>query len=231
MPLSILPNCLILDISHWQPARAIDWTKARGSGVCGAIVKLMQNGMPDLGAVDHLRNAGAAGVELLGVYDFGSANEDHQAFLTQALVTLGEGLLPQRLLVIDAEPNPGNQMTVAGMEAWASGVHAATNRWPTVYMGRDGPEGTGRGLPAPGLAKCDLWLPKYGPEPTQANLPLGFRLPTSDTDRGGVLRLWQFTGDGIHPPALWPVGVPRQCDLSVPVGFSTFKALRAWWTS
>lgn len=222
----ILPNRLIVDISHWQPPTSIDWFAAKNAGVCGAIVKLMQGGSPDTAAVYHLYNAYQAGVPLLGIYDFGVAQSDHVAFLKQALTEF-TGHLENRLLVLDAEQN-ANQMSVVEMETWVNGVRGSQGRYPTLYMGRGGPNGTGRGLPSSVLSKCDLWLPKYGPEPTAGKLPAGFRLPANDTDRGGVCRLWQFTGDGINAPANWPAGIPPKCDLSYAL-FSSFDALQNWW--
>lgn len=231
MALQILPNCLIVDVSHWQPPSSLDWKTAHDEGnVHGAIVKLMQGGVADTMAVYHLYNAYQAGVELLGVYDFGTARPDQQAFLQQALTEF-QGDMKTRLLVLDSEQNTSSQMNVQGMEGWAIGVQQSQGRWPTLYMGRSGPDGTGAGLPSDTLSNCDLWLPKYGPEPDETKLPPGFRLPTNDADRGGVLRLWQFTGDGIDAPSVWPAGIPAGNDLSYAVGFSSFAALQAWWGS
>jgi GH25 family lysozyme M1 (1,4-beta-N-acetylmuramidase) len=222
----ILSNAIIVDVSHWQPPASIDWAAAKGAGVVGAIVKLMQGGVPDTAAVYHLYNAYQAGVSLLGVYDFGTAQDDHVTFLKQALAEF-QGDMGTRLLVLDAE-RYSNQMGVSGMVHWQVGVQAATGRWPLVYMGRDGPDGTGHGLPNAELSRSDLWLPKYGPQPDAAHLPPGFRLPANDTERGGVCRLWQFTGDGINAPSEWPAGIPQKNDLSYAL-FDTMDGLTAWW--
>lgn len=224
----ILSNAIVVDVSHWQPPSSIDWKTAHDQGnVVGAIVKLMQGGSPDTAAVYHLYNAYQGGVPLLGIYDFGTAHEDHVALLQQALKEFS-GDLKTRLLVIDSERNPSSQMDVPGMVAWQEGVQVATERWPVSYMGKDGPDGTGRGLPSTELSRGDLWLPKYGPVPDAAHLPAGFRLPTSDAERGGVCRLWQFTGDGINEPDEWPTGIPRKNDLSYPL-FETMEGLTDWW--
>ncbi len=226
----ILPNAIIVDVSHWQPPGSIDWQTAKAEGnVVGAIVKLIQGGSPDPAHVQHLFDAYEAGISLLGIYDFGTASPDHVAFLSNALTEF-QGDLKTRLLVLDAEQSAGNQMTVAGMEQWVDAVQLSQGRFPTIYMGRAGPDGTGHGLPSPTLSQCDLWLPKYGPEPTADKLPAGFRLPANDTERGGVLRLWQATGDGINAPANWPPGIPPKCDLSYAC-FSSMDALTAWWGS
>jgi len=224
----ILPNAIIVDVSHWQEPSSIDWKTAREQGnVVGAIVKLMQGGHVDPAAAQHLANAQAAGITLLGVYDFGTSIADDVAFVQAALDKL-QGNLSTRLLVLDSEQNNSSQMTVPVMEKWVQGV-AGQGRLPVLYMGRAGPDGTGEGLPSAILSKCDLWLPKYGPEPDNSKLPAGFRLPVNDTETGGVCRLWQFTGDGINAPDNWPAGIPPKNDLSYAL-FSTMDALTAWWT-
>jgi len=228
MALQLLRDAIVVDLSHWQPPGSIDWKTAKAEGnVVGAIIKLMQNGAPDPAHVQHLYDAYEAGIRLLGIYDFGVEDPDHVTFLNEALGEF-QGRLDRVLLALDAEQS-SNQMSVATAAVWVQAIDSNQHRYPTLYMGKAGPDGTGRMLPNAALSKCDLWLPKYGPEPTVDSLPPGFRLPTSDTDRGGVLRLWQFTGDGINPPAVWPKGIPPKCDLSYPVGFSSIEALTAWW--
>jgi GH25 family lysozyme M1 (1,4-beta-N-acetylmuramidase) len=226
----ILPNALIVDISHWNPMTEAQFAEAKAKGgLVGCIAKIVQAGHADDQAVNNLRNAKAAGIELIGAYDFGTATQDAQAFLADVLADLGA--YAGSLLVIDAESNPSSQMTVAGMEEWADEVAAAELRRPVSYMGRFGPENNGAGLPSATLSKGDLWLPAYGPHANNLGsiLPPGFRLPTSDTDTGGCLRLWQFTGDGINAPDPWPEGIPPKCDLSYAIGFSSVEALAKWW--
>ena len=227
MPLTLVPNCIIVDVSHWQEPGTIDWKAAHELGnVHGVIVKLMQNGEPDPAAAQHLANAYAAGVEHLGVYDFESTTDDAMAFYNQVMAEFNKS--SQGVLVaLDAEKS-ADQPTVVDAVDWQDNIFANMRRYPTLYMGKDGPDGTGAGLTSTQLARSDLWLPKYGPEPTAESLPPGFHLPTSDTDRGGVMRLWQFTGDGIDAPASWPQGVPKGCDLSYAL-FTSLDALSAWW--
>ena len=220
-------NSIIVDVSHWQPPSSIDWVTAKSNGVIGAIVKLIQNGSPDPAHIDHLYNAYKAGIPYLGIYDFGTAANDAQEFLATALTEFNNNV-SNVLIALDAEQNPSSQMSVSTAALWVQVVDANTRRKPVLYMGAAGPDGTGNGLPNSVLSSCDLWLPKYGPQPTAAKLPPGFRLPQNDTERGGVCRLWQFTGDGINPPAVWPAGIPPKCDLSYPM-FDTEAGLAAWW--
>lgn len=227
MTLQILPNFIICDVSHWQEPGSIDWRAAKGDGVDGVIVKLIQNGSVDPAAVYHLYNAYQSGISYLGMYDFGTAEDDHVAFLDAALTEFNNNV-KRVLLAIDAEKYPSSQMTVSDAEQWARGVNSSQGRWPVSYMGRDGPDGTGAGLPSATLSKGDGWLPKYGPEPDNTKVPAGFHLPENDSERGGVIRLWQFTGDGINAPAKWPAGIPANLDLSYAL-FSTMEAFDAWW--
>jgi GH25 family lysozyme M1 (1,4-beta-N-acetylmuramidase) len=225
----ILPDCIIVDISHWQAPGSIDWKTAHDKGnVHGAIVKLIQNGVPDPAHVQHLYDAYEGGIELLGMYDFGTAQEDHAVFLTEALAEFNQNV-DKVLLALDAEKS-SSQMTVPDAEAWSTGVQESRGVWPKLYMGIDGPDGTGAGLPSQILSKSSLWLPAYGPHENDlgTRLPRGFRLPQNDTESEGVVRLWQFTGDGINAPANWPPGLPPNLDLSYAL-FSSFDALSAWW--
>ena len=226
----ILPDAIIVDVSHWQPPDTVDWNAARTEGnVVGVVAKLTQGDVADPAAIDHLYNAYTAGITLLGVYDFGTASDDAQTFITDALAEFG-GDVKTRLIALDLERNPSNQMTVPKAEVWVQKIHDRLGRWPTLYMGKAGPDGTGHGLPSPTLASCDLWLPAYGNHENNlaAILPPGFKLPTSDTDRGGCLRMWQFTGDGINSPGPCP-GLGDKVDRSYAIGFSSLAALTAWW--
>jgi Glycosyl hydrolases family 25 len=225
----VLPKCIIVDVSHWQVPDTIDWKTAHAEGdVHGVIAKLVQNGSLDTSAVQHLYDAYEAGVEAFGCYDFLTASDDVQSFVNDALKEF-QGNISTRLMAFDEEANAGSQVTVAMVETRTEEFYKMQGRYPTQYMGRDGPDGTGKGLPSSILSKCDLWLPKYGPEPDASHLPPGFRLPTNDTESGGVLRLWQFTGDGMHAPTVWPKGIPEKLDLSYAMGFSSLQAFLNWW--
>lgn len=226
MSSSILSNCLIVDVSHWQPPANLNWQQAHDEGnVRGVIAKLMQNGQPDTSAISHLYNAYQAGITLLGCYDFGQESDDHVTFINAALAEFTS--LETRLIALDAERS-SPQITVLEAAAWLQGINVEEHRYPVLYMGRSGPDGTGADLPSTNLSKCDLWLPAYGPHADNLGsiLPPGFRLPTSDTDKGGCLRLWQFTDGSINGGQVPGLGA---VDQSYAIGFSSFDALTAWW--
>lgn len=222
----ILPGVTIVDVSHWENADEADYAAAKNAGTEAVIVKWMQAGSIDPAAVEHSYKAYAAGIDLLGGYDFGTPTDDATAFLDQMGADYG-GDLATRLLMLDAERNP-RQITVPEAEHWAQEIFAREGDWPVLYMGRFGPDNAGTGLPSAILSKCDLFLPAYGPHEDNLDriLPPGFRLPTSDTDRGGCLRLWQFT-DGTINGGPFP-GLGR-VDQSRAIGFSSLPAFRAWW--
>lgn len=224
----ILPGVTIVDLSHWDTQTIADLTTAQQNGCSGVIVKFTQNGAPDPAAVTNTYNAYEAGIPLLGCYDFGTVEDDSAAFLAQVGKEYS-GDLRTRMLMLDAERNTP-QMTVPEAERWVQDIFGKEGRYPTLYMGRSGPDGTGRGLPSPILSKCDLFLAAYGPHENNLGsiLPPGFRLPTSDTDRGGCLRLWQFTDGKINGGPFPGLGA---VDQSRAIGFSSLAALTAWWGS
>ena len=66
----ILPNALVVDISHWDPMTETQFATARDHGnLVGVIVKLLQDGNPDDQALNNIKAAQAAGGIELGVYD------------------------------------------------------------------------------------------------------------------------------------------------------------------
>jgi hypothetical protein len=224
----ILEGVTILDVSHWNSVTEADWVAAERAGAAGVIVKFTQNGDPDPQAMQNSYNAFEAGITLLGGYDFGTVEDDSAAFLAQMGSDYG-GDLNTRLLMLDAERNTP-QMTILEAEQWVQDIYAKENRYPVLYMGRSGPDGTGKGLPSAILSKCDLMLPAYGPHDDNLGsiLPPGFRLPTSDIDRGGCLRLWQFTDGAINGGPFPGLG---KVDQSKVIGFSSLAALQVWWGS
>lgn len=224
----LLPKAIVADLSHWQGdlTQADFETAVRTGNLVGVVVKLIQGGKADPAAAQLLYAAYEAGVRQLGTYDFGTAEDDAQAFYN-AIVAEFTAKCGGVLVALDAEKNVGNQMIVSSAEFFVSTISEELNRHPTLYMGRAGPDGTGKGLPSAGLSACDLWLPAYGnhAENLSAILPAGFRLPNSDTDRGGVLRMWQFTDgttNGEPMPGLGPVDQSQ-------VLFSERVAFAAWW--
>ncbi len=221
----ILPDVTIVDLSHWNPESESNFVQAKAAGCGGIITKLIQNGVQDPQAIYHLYNAYEAGIELLGIYDFGTASDDVKDFITAALEEFTT--LNTRLIMLDAEKSP-QQMTVKIAEEFCETINKEEGRYPTLYMGRDGPDGTQTGLPSEILSKCDLMLPAYGPHDNNLGsiLPPGFRLPKSDTDRGGAVRLWQFTDGNINGGEFPGLG---RVDQSKAVGFSGYEALKTWW--
>lgn len=223
----------LVDCSHWQPYRDMDWAAAVRAGLVGAIVKYSQGASGvDPAAAGHIMGAYNAGVPLHGGYHFGDGSDpEKQAahFLELARQHWGDDLSGV-MLMLDAERNTP-QMSVRQAEIFVTAIKDTTGRYPWLYMGPDGPDGTGKGLPSGILSGCPLLLPKYGPPPAQANLPKGFTFPQDGADRGlrtGVLRAVQFT-DGTTNGGPFP-GLGK-VDQSKLIGVASLEELRAVWAS
>lgn len=224
----LLPNAIVADLSHYQgDLTQADFEQAvRTGNLVGVVVKLIQGGKADPAAAALLYAAYEAGVRCLGTYDFGTAEDDANLFY-DAIVAEFTAKCGGILVALDVEPYRPSQMTVASAEFFVETIEDELGRVPVLYMGRAGPDGTGHGLPSAKLGACDLWLPAYGnhAENLGAVLPAGFRLPTSDTDKGGVLRMWQFTDGTTHGGPMPGLGRVDQSQ----VLFSSRDALAAWW--
>lgn len=223
----ILPNAIVADLSHWNPENEADFEQAVKAGnLVGVVVKLIQGGQIDKTAAGLLYAAYEAGVRCLGTYDFGIADDDAQEFYNAIVAEFGAktgGIL----VALDAEFNPSSQMSASSAEFFVNTLKDENLRYPTLYMGRFGPDNTGKGLPSATLSNCDLWLPAYGNHSANLGsiLPAGFRLPSNDTDRGGVIRMWQFTDGKTHGGPMPGLGAVDQSYIL----FSSRDAMVAWW--
>jgi len=229
-PTPLLAGAVIADLSRWNVETRPQFETAVKAGLAGVIVKYTQGLYhDDPAAIEYAWDAHVAGVELLGGYHFGDSSDpaaQARHFLGAMLGDYG-GVLDGRLVMLDLEGDGSSTMSVAQAERFVTEVKAGLGRWPVLYMGRDGPDGKRTGLPSAVLSQCDLMLPAYGDHADLAPiLPPGFRVPQGDADRGGCLRLWQFT-DGTRHGGPFP-GLGR-IDQSRAVGFSSRAALAAWW--
>jgi lysozyme len=201
---------VIADLSHWQsgPAgKAIDFAAMKAAGIAAVLLKATQgSSWIDATFVQRAVAAREAGL-LVGAYHF----VDASAPLAQAnhFLTVAGGI---SRLAVDIEPNGmGDTVSIAQAAEIVARIQMATARLPLVYIGRDGPSGTGAGLPNSVLSRCPLWLPEYGV--SSPTLPAGW--PT--------WHLWQHTETGSVP------GVAGDCDRSYYNGI--LDGLTAWWSS
>lgn len=135
---------------------------------------------------------------LVGGYHFGiNADGSTQADHFMSLLQPGE------LMVLDFEPFPKSQMTVAQAEAFVIRVMEKTGVLPLLY-GSLAVELHDNGKIAHNsiLLKCPFWIPRYG-----NNAPV--------TIPGTNMVMWQFTGDGIGPEPHTIAGCSNNADLSV----------------
>jgi lysozyme len=219
---------IVIDVSHWQVPRDLDWVTAEAGGVVGVIAKATQGlGSEDPAFFEHSVDAYRDKMPLLGAYHFGDGSDGKRQaahFLDRLHRAYGDDLAGL-MLMLDTERN-SPQMQVADAEDFVSAIFDSEKRWPWLYMGRDGPTGDGEGLPSPVLSNSPLLLPKYGPAPTAGNLPPGFRFPKDVRERAGVIRGWQFTDGKIHGGPFPGLGAADQSQL---VGVDTLEEARALW--
>jgi lysozyme len=191
-------------VSHWDGP--CDFAVAVKGGVVAAIAKATQGSA----SVDQMYPNNSLAIRaaglLLGAYAFLDGS-DPAAQADHLIATVNDPTVP---LFLDAEPNPASQATVVIVAQVVSRIRARLGYWPVLYMGRDGPDGSGAGLPNPVLMCCPLWLPEYGDTPT---CPPGWM----------AWKLWQYT-DGAAVP-----GIAGKCDMSRFAG--TLDELRAWWAA
>lgn len=232
---------IFVDVSHWNPEAAaaagrvadsaMDWDLAVKSGLVGAVVKFSQGvSVIDPAALLHTQNAKMAHVPLLGAYHFGTDDAGKvQAYWFLDCVKQSYGTdLSNVMLMLDAEKFP-EQMTVTIAEAFVETVFAETGRWPWLYMGKDGPDGSGKGLPSSVLVNCQLSVPAWGKHGKylKSILPPGWDVSPSPIPAKGLLRGWQFTNGTVNGGTFPGLGV---VDQSTFVGVSTLSEARAIWT-
>jgi lysozyme len=195
----------ILDVSHWDAGH--DYVAAKASGVVAVIAKATQGqGVDPMWAANAqaVRDAGL----FLGAYEF-LDDSDPVAQADKLIATVND---PSAPLFLDAERNPSSQASLSTVAGVATRIRMRLGYWPGLYMGRDGPDGSGTGLPNIVLANCPLWLPEYGTSPI---CPPGW----------SAWKLWQYT-DGTGQAQVPGIG---QCDQSRFAG--SLDELKAWWAS
>jgi lysozyme len=155
------------------------------------------------------RAAAAANNILFGAYHFCDGS-DPTAQAEHFLTVVGD--TTNILLALDAEKN-SSQVSVDQVVTMALAIKHLSGQMPVLYMGRDGPDGSGEGLPNATLSTMCLWLPEYGNNPV---CPPGFDTWT----------LHQYTGDGINGSGD-VAGVGTGLDRSYFAG--TAEELPAWF--
>jgi lysozyme len=184
----------VIDVSHHQ--RAVDWHAVRAAGIVAVIHKATEGAtFRDPAYADAREAARAAGL-LWGSYHYaGTADPALQVenYLDHARPDARD------LVCLDYEAGlAGDVMQPGALLRFIELIRARLGRWPVVYGGRllalaaaetDGAV----------LARCPLWLARYGDAPPDAPPP--WRRWT----------LWQYTdgGDGPEPREVPGIG---RCD-------------------
>lgn len=207
---------VVVDVSHWQGS-TINWAVVRESGIMGVIIKASQGtSSVDPAFMHNAEGALDAGL-LVGFYHF-LTNEDGATQAKHYLDTLA--LVPADetadLIAFDWEQNGTNTATLATVLAFEEAVERTIGRPPVLYGNPDGflsPTDRASGA-YKWLARCPLWLPKYGP------------VPTSFPGAWKSCMLWQHTDGkiGYNPVPVDGIG---SCDRSI--FFGTAQQLTAAW--
>lgn len=187
---------LVVDLSHWDPAKDYDAVKA--DGIVGVIYKATQGqGMTDDTYVDQQKAAKAAGLKW-GAYHFADgSNVDGQVenFMSFACPD------PDELFCLDWEDNPsGTRMSASQAREWITRVETALDRPGecVVYGGNTLKENLDEDDTFFGERR--LWLCQYGSTPS---------LPECWEDYW----LWQFT-DGQVGPTPHSIDGIGPCDIN-----------------
>ena len=155
----------------------------------------------------HARREQALSLGLLfGAYHFGEAGPalpQVSHFLNTVQPTPGD------LLVLDFEDYGGQTMALESAELFVDEVFLRTGRWPGLYSGQSFCTDSLAGCTDTPLARCWLWLARYGSQ--SPDVPPAWPTWT----------LWQYTDQGSVP------GVQGPCDRNQWHG--TAAGLRRWW--
>jgi lysozyme len=200
----------VIDISHHN-GPALDFAKAKGSGIIGVVHKATQ-GLSGLDPAYATNKAKALKAGLLwGAYHFGNGSTDGAAQADTFLNGIGNP--KNTLMVLDFEPNlAGTTMTLAQARAFTAQVADKTGRWPGLYSGQLIKQLLGE-KKDPILALSWLWLAQYGPKPV---VPANWTRWT----------MWQYTDGAVGDPPHEVPGIGK-CDRDKYNGSEA--ALRKLW--
>jgi lysozyme len=190
-------NAMVVDLSHWDPAK--DYNAVKQDGIVGCIYKATQGtGYRDDTYVQQQKAAKAAGLRS-GAYHFADgSNVDGQVknFMEFACPD------PDELFCLDWEDNPGGtKMTASQVKEWVTKVEDALGRpgQCVIYAGNTAKEALGNKVD-PWFGSRRLWLCQYGSTPVvQASWQTYW--------------LWQFT-DGVYGPSPHSVDGIGPCDIN-----------------
>lgn len=211
-------NLKVLDLSHHNcgpgghPDDPIDFEAIAAFGIRGIIHKATQGvAMIDRKYEERRAAATAAGL-LWGAYHFATGDDvDNQVdhFLKVADPD------DKTLIALDHEPNNGNQLDLAGAQAFLESGRDKLGRLLVLYSGNLIKEQL-RG-PNEFFGGHRLWLAQYGPRPVAP-------------DAWASTWLWQFSGDGVSNHGISVPGLSRgnTCDMNSFAGSD--EDLAAQWT-
>jgi lysozyme len=187
----------VIDISHHQ--RAVDWDAVRAAGIVAVIHKASEGATFRDPAYAGRRAAARAAGLLWGSYHYaGTADAALQveAYLDHARPDTRD------LVCLDYEAGlAGDFMQPDALLRFVTLIHACLGRWPVLYGGRllaHAATETDGAI----LARCPLWLARYGEAPPDVPPPWP------------RWTLWQYT-DGADGPAPREVPGIGRCDRDI----------------
>jgi lysozyme len=192
----------VIDLSHHQ--RVIDWATIRAAGIVAVIHKATEGTtLRDPAYAERRAAARAAGL-LWGSYHYAGTSpvaDQVDNYLAHAAPRGDE------LVCLDYEAGlSGAVMDPGDLLRFVELLHARLGRWPVLYGGQllalAAAELAAAELPASVLARCPLWLARYGDTPPDPPPP--WRRWT----------FWQYT-DGIDGPEPHTVPGIGPCDRNV----------------
>lgn len=214
----------IIDI-HGREGGTRDWPAFVRAGGLALIHKVSEGkDFIDRRWRENVAAARAGGVELVGLYHFGSSSSDGATQADWMLSCVG---CDDARLVLDLETNPnGLTMTTAQAADFVSRIHERTGRWPLLYAGASDLRARARAASSPvlaTLARCDLWLAQYGEPPRPGAIPSAWR----------TWSLWQYTNgrDGPRDQRAYPRATAGIGNVDRNAFNGDAAALRAWWQS
>lgn len=173
---------VVVDISHHN-GRALDFAKAKASGIVGIIQKATQGQSGFDKTYNSNREAALKEGLLWGAYHFATGSDGIKQ--AENFLKVAE---PDKdtLLVLDFEPNPtGPSMDLIEAHAFVSHVQQETGRFPGFYSGHYIKQLLGSKKDEV-LANCWLWLAQYGNTPV---VPSTWKTWT----------MWQYTDGNLGP--------------------------------
>jgi len=173
-----------IDVSHHQ--KYIDWPKVKAAGIDYTFIKASEHTtFVDGRFKENLKNAQAAGVEVLGLYHFAQptqngAVEGAKHFVETTKGYLGNGVRP--VLDVEAGKELGKKGVSDWVFTWLQYVEKETGQKPIIYAGHYARNYMDERI----VDKYDLWYARWTHNPSS----------TPDPSPWDEWKYWQYSDRG-----------------------------------